>query len=188
MHALWTAHIQLIHEDFHRNRVGGRGELFICHMHACHKGIHLECLHAQRTRTVDRQEREDILDSEVNWRCADCVSSDKFRPSAILEEFSQIHGKGRMFLIRWSGYEMAEDSLTHKDHLETDCTGLQAQLTRRRTERSRRRQDRYGKSVLACKFAPIGVKFEGWAHSDWTQFKEDGRRGQKMTKLITNCV
>ena len=53
---------------------------------------------------------------------------------------------------------MAEDSLTHKDHLETDCTGLQAQLTRRRTERSRRRQARYGKSVLACKFAPIGVK------------------------------
>ena len=51
-----------IHEDFHRNRVGGQREFFICH--ACHKGIHLECL--QRTRTVDRQEREDILDSEVN--------------------------------------------------------------------------------------------------------------------------
>ena len=67
-------------------------ELFICH--ACHKDVHLECL--QRTRTVDRQEREDILDSEVNWRCADCVSSNKFRPSVILEEVSQIHGKGRM--------------------------------------------------------------------------------------------
>ena len=129
-------------------------ELFICH--ACHKDVHLECL--QRTRTVDRQEREDILDSEVNWRCADCVSSKKIRPSAILEEFSQIHGKERILLIRWSGYEMAEDSLTHKNHLETDYTGLQAQRTRRRTERSRRRQDRYGKSVLACKYAPMGVK------------------------------
>ena len=53
---------------------------------------------------------------------------------------------------------MAEDSLTHKDHLEADYTGLKAQLTRRRTERSRRRQDRYSKSVLACKFAPVGVK------------------------------
>ena len=48
----------------------------------------------------------------------------------------QIHGKGRMLLIRWSGYEMAEGGLTHKDHLETDYAGLQAQLTRRRTERS----------------------------------------------------
>ena len=143
-----------VREDFHRNRVEGRRELFICH--ACHKGVHLECL--ERTRTIDRQEREDTLDSEVNRRCADCVSSDRFRPSAILEEFSQIHGKERMLLIRWSGYEMAEDSLTHKNHLETDYTGLQAQLTRRRTERSRRRQDRYGKSVLACKYALMGVK------------------------------
>ena len=63
-----------------------------------------------------------------------------------------------MLLIRWSGYEMAEDSLTYKNHLETDYTGLQAQLTRRRTERSRRQQDRYGKSALACKYAPMGVK------------------------------
>ena len=63
-----------VHEDFHRNRAGGRRELFICH--ACHKGVHLECL--QRTRTVSRQEREDILDSEVRWRCADCVSKDRF--------------------------------------------------------------------------------------------------------------
>ena len=102
-----------VREDFHRNRVGGRRELFICH--ACHKDVHLKCL--ERIRTVDRQEREDILDSEVNWRCADCVSNDRFRPSAILEEFSQIHGKERMLLIQWSGYEMAEDSLTHKNHL-----------------------------------------------------------------------
>ena len=91
-------------------------------------------------------------------RCADCVLNNRFRPSAILEEFSQIHGRERMLLIRWSGYEMAEDSLTHKNHLETDYTGLQAQLTRRRTERTRRRQDRYIKSVLACKCAPMGVK------------------------------
>ena len=63
-----------------------------------------------------------------------------------------------MLLIQWSGYEMAEDSLTHKDHLETDYTGLQAQITRRRTVRSQRRQDRYSKSILACKFASIGVK------------------------------
>ena len=118
------------------------------HMPCVPSSIHLECL--QRIRTVDRQEKEDILDSEVQWRCADCVSRDRFRPSAILEEFLQIHGKERILLIRWSGYEMAEDSLTHKDHLETDYTGLQAQLTRRRTERSRRRQDRYSKSVLAC--------------------------------------
>ena len=94
----------------------------------------------------------------MNWRCADCVASGTSRPSAILEEFSKIHGKERMLLVRWSGYEMAEDSLTYKDHLETDYTGLQAQLTRRRTEKRRRRQDRYGKSILACKFAPIGVK------------------------------
>ena len=106
-----------------------------------------------------------------------------------MEEFAQIHGKNRVLLIRWSGYEMAEDSLTHKSHLETDYTGLQAQLTRRRTERSRRRQDRYSKSVLACKYAPMGVKkFEGWTHSDWTRFKGDGRRGQKMIKRITNDV
>ena len=122
-----------VHEDFNNNRTGGRRELFICH--ACHKGIHLECI--QRIRTVERQEQEDIPDSEVNWRCADCVTNNKFRPSAILEEFSQIHGKDRMLLIRWSGYEMAEDSLTFKDHLEADYAGLQAQLTRRRTERSR---------------------------------------------------
>ena len=70
----------------------------------------------------------------------------------------KIDGKGRMLLVRWSGYDMAEDSLTYKDHLETDHTGFQAQLTRRRTERKRRRQDRYGKSILACRFAPIGVK------------------------------
>ena len=124
--------------------------------HACHKGVHLECL--QNTRTVDRQEREDILDSEIQWRCADCVSKDRFRPSAIMEEFAQIHGKGRMLLIKWSGHDMAEDSLTYKDHLETDYTGLQAQLTRRRTIRSSRRQDRYGKSILACKCAPVGVQ------------------------------
>ena len=75
-----------------------------------------------------------------------------------MEEFAQIHGKDRMLLIQWSGYEMAEDSLTYKDHLETDYTGLQAQLTRRRTTRSSHRQDRYSKSILACKFAPVGVK------------------------------
>ena len=129
---------------------------------------------------MERQEQEDILDSEVNWRCADCVASNTFRPSAILEEFSKIHGKERMLLLRWSGYEMAEDSLTCKDHLETDYTGLQAQLMRRRTERSQRRQDRYGKSTLACKFAPLGVK-KVWRSNTRTgpnskQMEEGGRR------------
>ena len=129
-------------------------ELFICH--ACHKSIQLECL--QATRTVKRQEQEDILNLEGNWRCADCVASGTFRLSAILEEFAKIHGKERTLLIRWSGYDMTEDSLTSKNHLETDYTGLQAQLTRRRMERRRCCQDQYGKSILACKTAPEGVK------------------------------
>ena len=75
-----------------------------------------------------------------------------------MEEFAQIHGKNRMLLIKWSGYDMAEDSLTYKSHLETDYTGLQAQLMRRRTIRSSHCQDQYSKSILVCKFAPVRVK------------------------------
>ena len=181
---LWTAHIQFAKTSTGIEWEGEENCHMLCMSQRCSLGML-----GERIRTIDRQEREDILDSEVNWRCADCVSSDRFRPSAILEEFSQIHGKQRMLLIRWSGYEMAEGSLTQKNHLETDYTRLQAQLMRRRTERSRHQQDRYGRSVLACKYAPVGVKkLEGWTHSDWIQFKGDGRRGQKMTKLITDGV
>ena len=111
-----------VHEDFRSERGGGFQELFICH--ACHRGIHLECL--RTTQAVGRQEQEDILDSKVNWRCAKCMENGTFRPSAVMEEFAEIH--------EWSGNRMAEDSLTPKDHLKTDYTGFQAQLTRRRRE------------------------------------------------------
>ena len=101
----------------------------------------------------------------------------------------KIDGKGRMLLFRWSGYDMAEDSLTYKDHLKTDYTGLQAQLTRRRTElkeatptgsirqvytrmqvRSNRRQK--GSKVGHARTGPNSREME-----------EGGRRGSNLSRM-----
>ena len=128
----------------------------------------------------------------MNWRCADCVASGTSRPSAILEEFSKIHGKERMLLVRWSGYEMAENSLTYKDHLEADYTGLQAQLTRRRTELKEATptgsiRQVYTRMQVRSNRRQKGSKV-GHARTGPNSIKAGGRKGQGMTRPIMNGI
>ena len=140
------------------------------------QSVHLECL--ERTRTIDRQEREDILDSEMNWRCADCVSSNRFRPSAILEDRSS----SRRYMEKKECFRFDGLVMRWRRAVSLIKTTLrqttQAQLTRRRTERSQRQQDRYISLRLHANMLRwVSKKFEGWTHSDWTRFKGDGKKG-----------
>ena len=130
-----------VHEDLGHNARGGLRELYLCD--ACHQGAHWECL--LRSRHIPAAEQEQLLDPAARWRCQTCVQERRFRVSYLVDSLTDNKGT-ELFIIRWSGFTAAADTVESRQALGKDYTGLQEQLRRRQDARADRGRDRYLKA------------------------------------------
>ena len=171
-----------VHEDLGHNVSGGPRELYLCD--ACHQGAHWDCLH--RSRHVPEAEREQLLDPAARWRCQTCVQERRFRVSYLVDSLTDNKGT-ELFIIRWSSFTAAADTVENRQALGKDYTGLQEQLRRRQYARADRGRDRYLKTRQAhnCK-RPACVR--RWDGAGLNQGNNCGRRWGRLGLATMNGV